>query len=60
LQKNIFMSVFSNIEASCYHAGKLWLMPPPAGHTPAIPVPRVSTYTFVMVNTEGGLTWTLP
>ena len=27
-------------------------MPPSASHTPAIPPPRVSTYTLVMVNSE--------
>ena len=27
-------------------------MRPSAGHTPAIPAPRVSTYTFVTVNSE--------
>ena len=46
------MRLFNNIEASDYHNGKLWLMPPSAGHTAAIPAPRVSTYTLVMVNSE--------
>ena len=46
------MRILNNIEASDYHNGKLWLTPPPAGHTAAIPAPRVSTYTFVTVNSE--------
>jgi len=35
-------------------------MAPPRRHTPAIPPPWVLEYTYSMVNSEGGLTWTLP
>ena len=46
------MRILNNIEASNYHNGKPWLMPPLASHTPAIPAPRIPTYTLVMVNSE--------